>query len=72
MLEMIFISVCAVLCGAESYAEIEAFGQQKKDWFKKFLELPNGIPSDDTFRRLFAALDPRAFSLGLTGISSIN
>jgi predicted transposase YbfD/YdcC len=65
-LEMIFITVCAVLCGAESFTEIKAFGEQKKDWLKKFLELSNGIPSEDTFRRLFSALEPKIFSLALT------
>jgi len=65
-LEMIFISVCAVLCGAESFTEIELFSRRKINWLKRFLSLPGGVPSEDTLRRLFQALDPKAFSQSLT------
>jgi predicted transposase YbfD/YdcC len=60
-LDIIFVTVCAVLCGAESFLEIEEFGFQKVNWLKKFAELPNGIPSHDTFSRLFSTLDVKQF-----------
>jgi predicted transposase YbfD/YdcC len=56
------IAMCALLCGAENFVEFERFGEAKRDWFARFLKLPNGIPSHDTFGRVFALLDPRQFS----------
>jgi predicted transposase YbfD/YdcC len=50
-----------MLCGAEGFNDMEDFGKAKHDWFKSFLGLRNGIPSHDTFNRVFAALDPKAF-----------
>jgi predicted transposase YbfD/YdcC len=58
LLDIIVIAVCAVICGADSWVEIEEFGKAKRAWFRTFLALPNGIPSHDTFGRVFAALDP--------------
>ena len=57
LIDILVISICATICGADGWEEFELFGQAKLDWFKTFLELPNGIPSDDTFRRVFARLD---------------
>ena len=54
------LSLCAVICGADSFVAIEEFGQAKEDWLKTFLDLPNGIPSHDTIGRVFAYLDPKA------------
>jgi len=61
LLDIVILAICAVLCGAEGWTDIEEFGQAKRDWFQKFLELPNGIPSHDTFGRLFARLNPDEF-----------
>lgn len=61
LLDMVVIAVCAVICGADSWVEIEAFGNAKLAWLRTFLALPNGIPSHDTFGRVFAALDPEQF-----------
>ena len=56
--DILVIAICAVLCGAESFPAIEDFGQVRYKWLKQFLELPGGIPSHDTFGRVFAWLDP--------------
>jgi len=55
---ILVLSLLAVLCGADSFVAIEAFGQSKEAWLKTFLDLPNGIPSHDTLGRVFAILDP--------------
>jgi predicted transposase YbfD/YdcC len=60
--DILVLALCAVIGGAESWPDIEQFGTSKQDWFKRFLALPNGIPSHDTFRRLFIALDPKEFA----------
>jgi predicted transposase YbfD/YdcC len=62
LMDIIGIALCATLCGANTYVAIEQFGYAKLDWLKTFLELPNGIPSHDTFGRVFALLDPQAFA----------
>jgi len=59
--DIITIAVCAVICGADSWVDIALFGRSKINWLSEFLELPNGIPSHDTFGRLFAALAPDEF-----------
>lgn len=59
--EILVIGFCAVLGGADSFCAIERFGKAKRDWFARFLALPNGIPSHDTFRRVFSLLDPTVF-----------
>lgn len=61
LLDIITIAVGGVICGAESWVEIETFGRAKEAWLRTFLDLPNGIPSHDTFGRVFAALDPEQF-----------
>lgn len=58
LIDIIVIALCAVIANAESFVEIEAFGRAKEPWLRQFLELPNGIPSHDTFNRVFAKLDP--------------
>jgi predicted transposase YbfD/YdcC len=64
LLDIITLALCGVICGAESWVEIEEFGKVKQDWFRQFLALPHGIPSHDTFGRVFAALDPEQFGAG--------
>ncbi len=64
LLDIVAIAVCAVICGADTWVEVEAFGHAKRDWLGTFLALPHGIPSHDTFGRVFAALDPDQFAAG--------
>jgi predicted transposase YbfD/YdcC len=61
LLDIVGIAICAVLCGAEGWEDIATYGSAKYDWLKTFLALANGIPSHDTFRRVFCLLDPAAF-----------
>jgi DDE_Tnp_1-associated len=61
LLDIIVIAICGVICGADSWVEIEEFGKAKQDWLKGFLDLPNGIPSHDTFGRVFACLSAFQF-----------
>ena len=65
--DMIVIAVMAVICGAEGWSEVELFGCCKHEWFSTFLELPGGIPSHDTFDRVFGLLDPDAFERCFVG-----
>lgn len=59
--DMIVIAVTAVICAADSWSDVRDFGKAKLKWFKTFLDLPHGIPSQDTFERVFSRLDPDAF-----------
>src|SRR3954468_6540343 len=61
LIDILVIAVCAVIACAESWEDIELYGRSKQAWLKSFLVLPNGIPSHDTFRRVFMLLDPDAF-----------
>ena len=60
--DILVIILCAVISGAEGWADIAEYGRAKQEWLQTFLELPNGIPTDDTFRRVFARLDSEAFA----------
>lgn len=59
-IDIVFITIAAVICGADDWEDIEDYGQAKEDWLKTILELPGGIPSHDTFNRVFSLLDPTA------------
>lgn len=61
LIDVIAIAICAVICGANGWTDVELFGKSKQEWLKTFLELPNGIPSHDTFGRVFAMLDAEQF-----------
>ena len=61
LLDIITIAICAVICGADSWVYVEMFGKSKEEWFRSFLDLPNGIPSHDTFGDVFSRLDPDRF-----------
>ncbi len=61
LIDIIVIGICAVICSADSFVEMEEFGKAKQEWFETFLDLPNGIPSHDTFRRVFGKLKPSEF-----------
>ena len=60
--DILLITLCATIAGANSWPEVERFGSVKLLWLRSFLSLPHGIPSHDTFRRVFARIDPKAFN----------
>ena len=62
LLDIVAITVLAVICGADDWTDLETFGRLRQNWLKTFLALPNGIPSHDTFRRVFGLLDRRKFA----------
>jgi hypothetical protein len=64
--DMLVIAICAVICGADGWVQVALFGRSKWKWFSSFLELPSGIPSHDTFGRVFARLDPEALEACFT------
>ena len=59
MFDIVVIAICAVICDADGWTEVVAFGKAHETWFKTFLKLPNSIPSHDTFGRVFSLLDPQ-------------
>jgi predicted transposase YbfD/YdcC len=61
LIDIIVITICAVICGADDWQEVVDYGKAKQDWLKTFLELPHGIPSHDTFGRVFSLLRPEDF-----------
>jgi hypothetical protein len=58
---MIVVAIAAVLAGADGWQDVERFARAKEEWLRQFLALPSGIPSHDTFGRVFSLLDPQAF-----------
>ena len=67
LLDIVGLTVCAVIAGADDWVHVERFGKAKADWLKTFLDLPNGIPSHDTIGRVFASLDSEKFAQGFSG-----
>ena len=61
LIDILVIAICAVIAGADNWEDVEEFGKARIEWFQTFLEVPNGIPSHDTFTRVFARLDPEQF-----------
>jgi predicted transposase YbfD/YdcC len=61
LLDIVIIAICAVIAGADNWEDVEEFGKARLEWFQTFLEVANGIPSHDTFMRVFARLDPEQF-----------
>jgi predicted transposase YbfD/YdcC len=61
LMDILVIAILAVICGADGWSDVELFGKSKQDWLKTFLALPHGIPSHDTFGRVFARIDPQEF-----------
>lgn len=61
LMDIVTIALCGVIAGADSWVDVEAFGRRKAEWLRKMLNLPNGIPSHDTFGRVFAKLDAQQF-----------
>lgn len=61
LIDILFIGICSVICNGEGFEAMEDFGRARESWFRKFLELPHGIPSHDTFRRVLSILDPEEF-----------
>ena len=73
LIDIVTITICAVICGAEAWTHVETFGKAKEDWFRTFLELPNAIPSHDTFGRFFSLLDPQVFqAVFLQWVQAVN
>lgn len=60
--EILFIALAAIICQCEGFDDMERFGKLKESWLRKFLKLPNGTPSNDTFRRVFSVIDPKKFN----------
>lgn len=65
--DIIVVAICATIAGAQDWQEIVTFGHKRLDWLKRFLKLPNGIPSHDTFERVFDRINPRAFQACFRG-----
>ena len=74
--DILIITLCAVIGGADEWTEIELFGRAKFDWLRTFLELPHGLPSHDTFGRVFARLDPdqpeRCFQAWMQALAQVS
>jgi len=61
LIDILVIGICCVICGGDGFSDMETFGKAQYEWLRRFLELPNGIPSHDTFNRVFSAIKPEAF-----------
>jgi len=63
LIDIIAIAICAIICGAEGWVDVEVFGKSKEHWLRSFLELLHGVPSHDTFGRVFSLIDAQQFQL---------
>jgi hypothetical protein len=61
LVDIIVLAICGVIADCDDWHEIVLFAQKRLNWFKRFLKLPNGVPSHDTFERVFSKLEPRSF-----------
>src|SRR3954447_5303204 len=61
LVDIIVLGICGVIADCDDWSEIVLFAQKRLTWLRRFLQLPNGVPSRDTFERVFDKLDPRAF-----------
>ena len=66
LINIITIAICAVICGADNFVSMASFGRAKKEWFETFLDLPNGVPSHDTFNDVINRIDQNSFALCFT------
>ena len=66
LIDIVAIAILAVISNADNWNAIETYGQAKEDWLRTFLELPNGIPSHDTFSRVFQRLNPEELAASFT------
>ena len=71
LLDIIGLTICAVVCGADTWVDIELYGKAKEEWLSSFLAFPNGIPSHDTVARLFAALNPEMLQSCFSWVRSV-
>jgi predicted transposase YbfD/YdcC len=67
LLDVVTLAVCAIVCAADTWVDVERWGKAKRPWLRTWLDLPHGIPSHDTFGRVFGALDPVAFEACFLG-----
>lgn len=67
LIDIIVIAICAVVCNSDTWKDIAIWGETHQDWLGKFLELPNGIPTRDTFRRTISRIQPDAFQKAFLG-----
>ena len=70
LMELIFVTLCAVICDADSWTDVERYGKAKQDWLRKFFPFASGIPSHDTLGRVFAKLDSVAFFSALQSLAA--
>ena len=71
LVDIVTIAVCGAICGCNSWEDLPRFGEAKRDWFRQLLQLPNGIPSADTFARVFQRLNPDEFVRCLASVVAV-
>ena len=67
LIDVVGLTILAVLCGADDFVAVETFAVGRREWLQQFFELPNGLPTHDTFRRVLGLIDPKQFSAALVG-----